>query len=130
MRYLIVDDSATVRRTTASLLKAARPGKLDLVEAESSKQAIAAVTGAPFDCIFLDMVLGDDKANGGAAILERILVYDPKARIVLVTGLPRTDPQVQRAIRSGAFAYLQKPLNLANLRQTLDLLDRTKGRRR
>lgn len=128
-RYLIVDDSPTVRALLHELVLVARPFRPEVVEAGTREEALAALGTGPFDCVFLDMVL-PRSGDQGVAVLEAIHARDPGARVVLATGLPREDPAVQEAVMRGAFAHLRKPVHLDALRRAIDLAEEDSGRLR
>lgn len=125
-RYLVVDDSPTVRLTLAAAIKHVRPFGSEILEAADSKGALAAFTTNRPDVVFLDMMLASGEK--GLDVLVGMLKARPEAKIVLVTGLPPEDPEVRKAIMAGAFAHLQKPTRSEAVRKVLNELEEESGR--
>jgi two-component system chemotaxis response regulator CheY len=124
-RYLLVDDSPTVRLTLAAAIRNARKGVTDVREAGDAKSALALFKEHRPDVVFLDMMLPGDS---GLKVLEKMLEANPSAKIVLVTGLASDHPDVVHAIASGAFGYLQKPARTDAVRRVLNDVETEAGR--
>lgn len=125
-RYLVIDDSPTVRLTLAAAIRHVRPFGSEIQEASDRSGALQKFTEAKPDVVFLDMMLaGGEK---GLDVLRGMLQLRPDAKIVLVTGLPPEDPEVRKAIMEGAFAHLQKPTRSEAVRKVLNDLDEESGR--
>ena len=124
-RYLLVDDSPTVRLTLAAAIRNARKGVADIKEAGDAKAAVAEFASHRPDVVFLDMMLPGDS---GLKVLERMLQTNPAAKVVLVTGLASDHPDVVQAIANGAFGYLQKPTRTDAVRRVLNDIETEAGR--
>lgn len=124
-RYLLVDDSPTVRLTLAAAIRNARKGVADIKEAGDAKAAISEFAAHRPDVVFLDMML---PGESGLKVLERMLQTNPSAKVVLVTGLASDHPDVVQAIASGAFGYLQKPARTDAVRKVLNDIETEAGR--
>jgi CheY-like chemotaxis protein len=125
-RYLVVDDSPTVRLTLAAAIRHVRPFGSEVVEAQDAKGALARFLETKPDVVFLDMMLaGGDK---GLDVLREMLKSRPEAKIVLITGLASDDPEVRKAIMEGAFAHLQKPIRGELVRKALNEVEEESGR--
>lgn len=124
-RYLLVDDSPTVRLALAAAIRNARRGVADILEAGDSKAAMAEFTKARPDAVFLDMML---PGESGLNILQRMLDANPGAKVILVTGLASDHPNVVQAIANGAFGYLQKPARTDAVRKVLNDIETEAGR--
>jgi DNA-binding NtrC family response regulator len=124
-RYLLVDDSPTVRLTLAAAIRNARKGVVDIKEAGDAKGALAAFGAQHPDVVFLDMML---PGESGLQILTKMLEIHPGAKVVLVTGLASDHPDVVQAIANGAFAYLQKPTRTETVRRILNDIETEAGR--
>ncbi len=126
-RYLLVDDSPTIRLTLASAIKQATRTPPQILEAADAVEALKQFDKAPIDAVFLDMVL-DDTADSGLNVMAKILARNPSTRVILVTGLPASDPMVVKGIRQGAFAYLPKPARTEAVRKILNEMETESGR--
>lgn len=125
-RYLVVDDSPTVRLTLAAAIRHVRPFGTEVLEASDAKGALQRFTDGKPDVVFLDMMLaGNDK---GLDVLRAMLKARPEAKVVLITGLPAEDPEVRKAIMEGAFAHLQKPIRGELVRKALNEVEEESGR--
>jgi DNA-binding NtrC family response regulator len=124
-RYLLVDDSPTVRLTLAAAIRNARKGVIDIKEAGDSKTALAEFVEQRPDVVFLDMMLPGDS---GLKVLEKMLKANPASKVVLVTGLASDHPDVVQAIANGAFGYLQKPARTDAVRRVLNDIETEAGR--
>jgi DNA-binding NarL/FixJ family response regulator len=136
LKYLIVDDSPTVRHLIVQALKKENVPETLIAEADSAEGAIDVFDRTSPDVVFLDVSLtgGDVVAGGGyldllhAAggrpesgndVARHMLSRNPALRIVVCTGNPPEDPRVRDLVRGGAFQILQKPVHLAQIRDVL-----------
>lgn len=69
------------------------------------------------DLMIVDLKIGDML---GLDIIEHSRQKHPKTRVIMVTGHGSVDSAVQ-AMKLGAFDYLTKPFELADLQRTIDL---------
>ncbi len=111
-RVLLVDDDEAFRGAIAAEL--ARRG-YDVVAAGSGRAALdqAALTEA--DVTLLDLRLPD---LDGIEVLERLRRRNPSAAVVVLTGHGTIDTAI-RAIRLGAYDYLEKPCPLTKLEMAI-----------
>jgi len=72
----------------------------------------------PYVC--LDYNLPDMDAD---VILPRILSTQPDAKVIIITALDRNDQAVKDVIMNGAYFYLQKPVRLASLQETMKIVE-------
>src|SRR5438128_12392362 len=68
------------------------------------------------DVIILDVQLPD---MSGLDALGRLRELDARSPVIFITGKSTTDTAIE-AIKRGAYEYLLKPLELAQLRQVVD----------
>ena len=110
MKFLIVDDSAQMRRCIKQFL----PDKIETVECRDGLEAIAAFTQHRPDWVLMDLRMKEmDGLEATAGILDSF----PEARVVIVTDYD--DPELRRAAReAGACGYINKR-NLLELRKLL-----------
>lgn len=125
-RYLVVDDSRTVRMSIVDALKRATETEIEVVEAETRKGAVDAFRDGDFHLVFLDLNLPDGK---GTRALEEMLELRPGTRVIIVTALPDTSEEVIEALSLGAFSYIRKPVRVDGIRTVLDSVDAEEGRR-
>lgn len=80
--------------------------------ATSGTEGAERIESEPFDLVVTDLVMSD---LDGQAIIKRAKASQPDAEVIVVTG-HGSIPSAVEAIQEGAFNYLEKPLDLANLR--------------
>lgn len=138
LRYLIVDDSPTVRLTIKQALVQEGVPNDAVAEAGSATDAAATFDRTHPHVVFLDVsltegtprgavgdpfldILGQHRAplQSGDEVARYMLSRDPKLTIVVCTGNPPDDPRVRELIKGGAFQLLQKPIRLAQVREVL-----------
>lgn len=125
-RYLIVDDSPTVRQFVAGALRKLGGATLEIVEAGDFEQARRAFEEKPPDLVFLDMILGS--GPGGAVLLDFFLQKAVDLPVIIISGLQRDHPNIVDAMSRGAFGYIEKPLRRDAIRAILDELEQERGR--
>jgi two-component system response regulator HydG len=113
LRVLVIDDEAFHAETVAESLE--RVG-YECVVATSGTAGARKIENEDFDVILTDLKM---EGTDGLAILRKARQEQPDAEVVVVTGHGDIATAVQ-AMREGAAHYLQKPLNLAELRATMD----------
>ncbi|MBA3949372.1 MAG: sigma-54-dependent Fis family transcriptional regulator [Acidobacteria bacterium] len=102
---LIVDDEAGVRAALAGVL---RDEGYEVDAVDSGEGCLERVTRRPFDVVVLDIWLpGID----GLATLERLRERRVDAEVVMISGHGNIESAV-RAIKMGAFDFVEKPLSL------------------
>ena len=103
LRVLVVDDKENMRRLVARILEDA----FVVEEAEDGARALALVASRPYDVVVSDIRMpGAD----GFELLAAVKARDPATEVVLMTGYA-TVPDAVRAMRLGAFDYLEKPFD-------------------
>ncbi len=110
---LIVDDEPAIQH---AFQRAFRGEEIVLRTATTAAEAVAQVERERPDVVVLDVHLPD--ATGLATFL-RIREIDARIPVVLITGHGTTDLAIE-AIKEGAYEYLLKPLELAELRALID----------
>jgi two-component system nitrogen regulation response regulator NtrX len=104
-RILIVDDEPGIRRTLASILE---DEKYQVFTAEDALLGLEILGRETINLIFLDVLL---PKLGGIEALERIRKEWPDIEVVVISGHANVDMAV-RAVKLGAFDFLEKPLSL------------------
>ncbi len=120
MRILIVDDEASIRRTTAIAVQTAGH---EAVEAPNGARALKLVETEGFDVCFLDVKLG---AEDGLMLMSRLLQVSPALTIVMFTAFANIATAVE-AMRRGAFDFIPKPFTPDQIRQVLQKVTRTRS---
>jgi two-component system nitrogen regulation response regulator NtrX len=102
---LIIDDEPGIRKTLASVLE---DEKYRVYTAEDALIGLEILGKIPINLIFLDVLLPN---LGGIEALERIRRDWPAVEVVVISGHANVDMAV-RAVKLGAFDFLEKPLSL------------------
>ena len=111
-KVLLVDDEQEFIETLSERLKMR---DMDAKLALDGEQALAAVEGDEPDVILLDLKM---PGMDGMEVLRRIKKAYRHVQVVMLTG-HGTDKDEEQAMRLGAYAYLQKPVDLERLVVTL-----------
>jgi len=110
-RILVVEDHATLRRGIATALRAAWGEVDEESDGSAAVQRIEMSGEDPYDVVVCDLQLpGAD----GFAVLEAARTRDERTSVLLLTAYGTVDAAV-RAMRAGAFDFLEKPLDLGQL---------------
>jgi two-component system nitrogen regulation response regulator NtrX len=118
-RVLIVDDEANIRRMLGALLRAEG---YEVAEAANGNAALLALDDIRPDALFLDLMMptGPD----GIETLARIRERDGGIPVIMMSGKAQLTDAV-RAVKLGAFQFLEKPLSpevvLVTLKSALEL---------
>jgi DNA-binding NtrC family response regulator len=99
-----VDDEANMRRILAALLSGDGHA---VTEAGGAREALAAVSAAPFDLVVTDQRMADGQ---GLDVLAACRDADPALPVVLLTAFATVELAVD-ALRLGAFDFLTKPFS-------------------
>jgi DNA-binding NtrC family response regulator len=112
-RILIVDDDAETCRLIAELLAA--PDRR-LEQAHTAEEAIESARRERFDLVISDINLNGPES--GLDVLRAFKRVNPSGEVVLISGFGTLDTAVE-AVRAGAFDYISKPFNIAEVRATV-----------
>jgi CheY-like chemotaxis protein len=118
-RVLIVDDDLVFLTATATKLQTAG---FQVRTARESSEAIAALAEQPVDAVLMDITFQPDVCNGGMGSWDGFQIMTwlrgspaaKGARFIVVSNSDSAADR-QRALKLGAVAYFQKPLDLAQL---------------
>jgi len=102
---LIIDDEPGIRHTLRSILE---DEKYKVFTSEDAVSGMEVLKREIIDLIFLDVLL---PKLGGIEALEKIKNEWPAPEIVMISGHANIDMAV-RAVKYGAFDFLEKPLSL------------------
>ncbi|GHT82244.1 sigma-54-dependent Fis family transcriptional regulator [Spirochaetia bacterium] len=104
-KILIIDDEPGIRKTLASILEDER---YQAFTAEDALRGLEILGEESINLVFLDVLL---PKLGGLEALERIRKDWPRLEVVMISGHANVDMAV-RAVKAGAFDFLEKPLSL------------------
>jgi DNA-binding NtrC family response regulator len=107
---LIVDDEPNV---VYSLSKRLKSDDLHVIGAGTARQGIQLVGERNPDAVILDVRLPD---MSGLDAFDHIRHIDPRLPVVIITAHATTETAIE-AMKRGAFEYLVKPLDLAQLQE-------------
>jgi len=110
---LVIEDEAVLAQ---SLARALEQQGHDLLVADSGANALDGIQNRSLDLVLLDLRLPD---ASGLDLLPRILELEPRLPVILMTAYGTVQDAVE-AMRRGARDYLQKPLDLEELRLLVD----------
>ena len=105
---LVVDDDKDIREFLISFLTDLN---YKVIEASSAEEAIEKFNALGADLVISDMVMGE---MGGLDLLDKLYAIDEEIAFLLITGYPSIDTAV-KAIKKGAFDYITKPFNIADM---------------
>jgi len=108
-RVLVVDDDPL---TVKLLEKALGLAGYDVTGARSGAEARERLRAQVFDAALVDLRM---PGMGGLELLREIRRHDPALDVIMMTAYPEVSTAVE-ALKEGACDYLQKPLNLDELR--------------
>ncbi|MEP6669890.1 MAG: response regulator [Chthoniobacter sp.] len=116
MRVLIADDDKELAQALADCVTACGHDVVGTVTG-GGLAVIQAFARCEADAVLLDIMM---PRYNGLTVCHALLSRKPDAKIIFVSGsADKTDPFVTNC---GAAAYLEKPVSLAELRETLDAL--------
>jgi two-component system, NtrC family, response regulator AtoC len=110
---LVVDDEPAIQH---AFQRAFRSGDTHLLSAATAAEGLALIKETQPDVVVLDIHLPD---ASGLDTFHRVRAIDARIPVILVTGHGTTDLAIE-AMKEGAYEYLLKPLELAELRALID----------
>jgi DNA-binding NarL/FixJ family response regulator len=113
MKILLVDDHAVVREGLRRLL--ANSIEAEIIDAQSSQAALAALRAEQPDVVVLDLNL---PGGGGLDLLRRLLAEAPGLR-VLIFSMHSAAAYVMRAMQAGAAGYVTKSASADELMEAI-----------
>jgi two-component system, NtrC family, response regulator HydG len=113
LHVLVIDDEKNLAEAYAESLE--RRGHVCTV-VTSGKAGVAKLEQEPFDVVLTDLKMAD---LHGLEVVERCRQLRPDAEVFVITGFGDVKTAVE-AMKRGASHYLQKPLDIAELRAVVD----------
>lgn len=108
MKILVVDDDYISRKNIARIL---RKQDYSVSVAIGGEEAIEIIKNNVFDLVLTDLVM---KSINGLDLLTFIKKNRPEIEVILITGYGSVESAIT-ALKSGAFHYLQKPIQVDEL---------------
>ena len=114
MRVLIIDDETNIRITLKSIIE---DEGMECDTAENGMSGLKMLEEEFYDVVFLDV-----KMDGmdGLEVLEIIQKDYKYIQVIMISGHSSISDAV-RALKAGAFDFLEKPLSYPKVKSTLDL---------
>ncbi len=114
MRILIIDDEKNIRITLKSIIE---DEGLDCDTAENGITGLKMLEDDFYEVVFLDV-----KMDGmdGIEVLKRISVEFKHVQVIMISGHSSISDAV-KALKAGAFDFLEKPLSYPKVKSTLEL---------
>jgi two-component system chemotaxis response regulator CheY len=126
-RILIVEDSPTMRSLLASSLEEL-PGPVKITETSSGFEALRELPRGTWDLVVTDINMPDINGLELVSFLKSTRTYRRIPLVIVSTEGSERDRA--KGLELGADAYLVKPFEPAELRETVrDLLERARGER-
>jgi two-component system response regulator HydG len=113
LQILVIDDEKNLAQAYAESLE--RRGHVCTV-ATSGKAGVAKLEQEPFDVVLTDLKMAD---LHGLEVVERCRQLRPDTEVFVISGVGDIKTAVE-AMKRGASHYLQKPIDLAELRAVVD----------
>jgi signal transduction histidine kinase len=108
---LIVDDEAIIRDLCGKALKGYR-----VLEAGNGEEALEVFRKEPVEVILTDVMM---PRMGGLELLRKLKELEPTVLVVVMTGFADKDV-ILNALKADADDFITKPLNLLQLKTTID----------
>lgn len=116
LSILIVDDEAELRSSLKSILQThMKDYQFHITEAANGKEALNAVQTQNFDLVLMDVRMPE---MSGLEALEQIKSINPRTFVVIMTAHSNLQDAI-KAIKSGAYDYLEKPIEPEKLAQII-----------
>jgi len=110
---LIVDDRIKLCESLACIME---ERGYRTITATTGAAAVELFTRHGADAVLLDLMLGDED---GLSVLPLLLNLKPGVPVIVITGYGTVETAV-RAIRTGAFDYIQKPIRTEKLLKVIE----------
>ncbi len=117
MKVLIIDDD---RDHLDSISEALVLNGVKTKEFQSPIEAIKAYKSSKYDAVITDIKM---REMDGIEVLKQLLVSDPNACVIVMTGYPYLGDSVA-AMSKGALAFFHKPLDISNVMKVLSLIEK------
>lgn len=106
-KLLIVDDEISI----CNSLRFALEDEYEIYTAEDEESAMKIISSMDISIVLLDLRLGN---TDGISLLKKIKSLSPRTAVLIMTAYGSIESSVE-AIKSGAFYYITKPINIDEL---------------
>lgn len=111
-KLLIVDDEISICNSLSFALE----DEYEIYAAEDEESAMKIVSSMDISIVLLDLRLGN---TDGITLLKKIKALSPRTAVLIMTAYGSIESSVE-AIKSGAFYYITKPINIDELMLLLE----------
>lgn len=108
-KVMICDDSIFARKKMRDILTLL--GVNNIIEAENGQQAVDKYKAEAPTLVFMDIIMPE---KNGVDALAEIRAYDSGAKVVMASSVG-TQKNLKDAIVAGAYDFLQKPIETADV---------------
>lgn len=112
-KLLAVDDDRTI---LMMVTRAFEGTDVAVITAKNGASAMQLLHSVEPDVILLDVMLPD---AGGLELFEKIKAADSKLPVIFITAVGDSTTAIE-AMKKGAYDYIRKPLDLAQVRETVE----------
>lgn len=109
IKVMVCDDSIFVRKKMRDILSLL--GVNNVIEAENGQQAVDKYKDESPSLVFMDIIMPE---KDGIEALSEIMAFDGDARVVMASSVG-TQKNLKEAIIAGAYDFLQKPIETADI---------------
>jgi nitrogen regulation protein NR(I) len=109
---LVIDDDPSVLNLFKKIF---RDSPVEVLTASSAAEGLTRISERRPDVVVLDIVLPD---RSGLELFQRIADLDAKLPVIVITATGTSDTAIE-AMQLGAYDYLLKPLNVAQIREVV-----------
>jgi two-component system, NtrC family, nitrogen regulation response regulator NtrX len=111
-KILIIDDEENIRKTIREIME---DDLYSVVAAEDGEQGLRLFRDEDPDIVLLDIQL---PKKDGLTVLEEIKAYKTGCEVIMISGHGTIESAV-KAIKLGAYHFLQKPLSMIEVKQNV-----------
>lgn len=116
MRFLVVDDSTTMRRIIINTLN--KLGYTEIVEAGNGREGIDKLNEGPVDMIITDWNMPE---MNGIEFIRTLRAMEGKQQLpVLMVTTNATKDDIVEALRAGVTNYVVKPFSPGTIKEKID----------